>query len=128
MPAPQHLSITAALLAVRFPGIEADLRAVCGWLRVPTQECLNLILQNEPAARYRTGAREMEATYPEFPEEAARAAKIVALLQRGAPPWPLCVDDQDGFVMEGRHRVVAMIQLGHDPLPVLRIRRRESTP
>ena len=36
----------------------------------------NLILQNEPAARYRTGAREMEATYPEFPEEAARAAKI----------------------------------------------------
>lgn len=116
---------TPGALAARWPGIEADLAAVAEWMR---GHDVALRLAMEPMAGFAEVAARLLATHADFPRDKARAARIVRLLEAGAPPWPIFVDEEDGFVLEGRHRVVAFHMLGLAEIPVVRVSKVEPRP
>ncbi len=113
--------VSADNLARLYPGIEDDLAHVNGWLRgdEPTFR-----LKIEPMAVFKERAEYLLRTYPEFPKDKARTNKIVRELRAGGQQRPIFSDaeafsDEDSFVMEGRHRIVAFYLLGYETVPVV---------
>lgn len=110
-----YAAMTRAELAMRWPGIEADLAAVDQWLQAETV----YRFVAEPMARFIDRAQDLLDTYPNFPADKARTDAILATVQDGAEPWPIFVDSEDDFIMEGRHRIVAFHILGLTTIPVI---------
>lgn len=68
----------------------------------------------------------MILSYPEFPDEERRSKKILKLLKRGEPVFPVFIQEHDkGYICEGRHRVVAFYWHGLKEIPVLFVRKEE---
>jgi ParB-like chromosome segregation protein Spo0J len=107
--------MTRAELAIRWPGIEADLAAVDEWLQA---EAVHRLV-TEPMARFIDRAQYLLDTYPDFPAEKTRTDVIIATIQAGGELWPIFVDSEDDFILEGRHRIVAFHILGLTTIPVI---------
>lgn len=99
-----------------------DLKDVGAWLGVPAER-LVLSVSWEPLGTFLRQIEEMESSYPEFPQDERRTARIYRLLRRGAHVLPIYVEaqDPDSFVMEGRHRMVAFRRMGMQEIPVCRV-------
>ncbi|WP_404666647.1 hypothetical protein [Roseateles asaccharophilus] len=99
----------------------SDLSAVAGWLKCDVDD-LDLVVSAEPIQQFMTQIQQMMESYPEFPAEARRTDKIERLLRAGKPAWPVYVErgDQSSFVMEGRHRIVALYRMGVETIQVCR--------
>lgn len=108
-------------LLAKYPDIANDLKDVGEWMN---SDPVSLIygLSIEPMSKFEKEAKEMYATYDEFPEDAARTEKIVNLLKKGAKQLPIFYDENHGFVMEGRHRMVAFYILGLKTVPVVKVK------
>ena len=114
-----------AALVEQFPGIEADLRDVADWIGCdPALADFAFDVIVEPASVFAERVQGMLETYSEFPKDAARTRKIVAALKRGEPQRPVFVDARDGFLLEGRHRIVAFHLAGLAEVPTVYVRRR----
>jgi hypothetical protein len=63
---------------------------------------------------FRNQAEEMLATYDEFPKEKSRTYQILKRLKHGERPLPIFIEygDPQKFIIEGRHRIVAFMQMG----------------
>ena len=108
----------------RYPGIDNDLASVANGLGCRV-DALEIELVFESLGRFANTVSTLEATYPQFPQEDMRTDRIVRLLQAGHPLWPVFADAR-GFIVEGRHRVVAAHRLGHASIPVAKVRMRET--
>lgn len=113
--------VTRDELMARFPGIERDLAFVDDWMG-NTEVTYRLTIV--PMSHFEQRAKELAATYPEFPKDRERTSRIVRMLRNGAPVWPIFVDteaasDEQAFIMEGRHRIVAFHILGLTKVPVV---------
>lgn len=66
----------------------------------------------------------MESTYDEFLDEEKRSKYILSLLEKGDKVMPIFVenDDEDRFIMEGRHRIVAFMWYGLKEIPVIYVK------
>jgi hypothetical protein len=111
--------VSADDLVRMFPGIEDDLAHVGEWVHEPTFR-----LKIEPMDLFRERAEHLLSTYPEFPRDKARTNKIVRELKAGAPQRPIFCEaeafsDEDSFIMEGRHRIVAFYLTGCETVPVV---------
>jgi len=110
----------------KFPELEKtnDLNEVVGWFYDANINDLEFYFDNEPMEMFAPQAIEMESTFDEFPEDAKRANKIATLLKQGKEPLPIFVeyDDPHNFIIEGRHRIVAFMQIGYDSIPVIRVK------
>jgi hypothetical protein len=107
--------MTREELMVRYPGIEPDLAAVDEWMRV----AVSYRPTTEPMRRFSQRAQDLLDTYPKFPKDKARTDRIIKALRSGAIPWPIFVDTEDDFIIEGRHRIVAFHVLGLTEVPVV---------
>lgn len=116
--------LTGDELVHRYPGIEADVAAVAEWVQGP----LSYSVVTEPMTRFASRAQALLDTYPEFPSEKKRTLRIVTAIKRGADQWPIFVDAEDDFILEGRHRIVAFHILGLPTVPVVYVSRREPDP
>lgn len=103
-----------------------DLEAVSGWMKRPLAD-LSFMLALGPRARFQPHAEQMLASYPQFPKEKMRTGKIQRLLEGGESAFPVYVDADDGhdFVIEGRHRLVALWLTETPLIPVVEVRRRK---
>jgi hypothetical protein len=113
---PEPGQVDPAALVSAFPGLEADLQAVRDWMGTGD---LRFRFSTEPMSAYADMARSLKETYPQFPADRRRTGRISRLLKDGAVPWPVFVDEADGFVMEGRHRIVAFLDAGFEAIPVV---------
>lgn len=102
---------------------EQDLKDLALWLKCDASE-LHLVIKDEPIAQFLPQIQEMLASYESFPAEAKRTARIERMLKRGEPARPVYVeeDDEHNFILEGRHRVVALYRMGREVVPVCRVR------
>jgi hypothetical protein len=113
-------SLSYLELLQQYPEIKGDLKDVGEWLKLdPTTARYSLAI--EPMSKFEKEARDMLATYDEFPEDDERTHKIVRQLERGAKQLPIFVDTVDNFIMEGRHRIVAFMLEGLVTVPVVSV-------
>ena len=96
-----------------------DLASVAQWLRAEPDQ-IEVHIKQEPIDKFLGQIKEMHGTFGEFPKDERRTNKILRLLKQGATPMPMYVEqgDQDLFVMEGRHRMVAFWLAGMKTVPV----------
>lgn len=131
----ENADMTREELVARFPGIEPDLAAVDDWMGGPVRYRLT----TEPMARFAERAQELldyqqaEPTGLVSPREErdrkkdrARTSRIMKAIRGGAPQWPIFLDTEDGFIMEGRHRIVAFFLLGLRSIPVVHVSKRQE--
>jgi len=115
----------------KFPGTESDIASVHEWmdntpLFTPKKNAkLVFRLVIEPVSQFEKDTLEMLGTYDEFPDDAERTNEIVWLLENGHPQLPIFVDEQDGFIMEGRHRIVAFYLQNLPTVPTIYIKKIE---
>jgi hypothetical protein len=87
----------------------SDIKSVGEWMDTPIE---NIIFRYDelPISQLQKQIDEMEGTYDEFPKDRRRTTKILNLFKDGEPVLPVFIEegDKDLFVMEGRHRMVAM--------------------
>jgi len=113
-----------AVLAL-YPEVAGDLADVAKWMECGIEE-LSLCMAEEPMAGYSELAARLLDSHRDFPDDARRTRRILRLLKEGERQLPVFVDDRDGFLMEGRHRVVAFKMAGVESLTVVRVRRNEG--
>jgi len=101
-----------------------DVKAVLGWMRVKSPSELNWEFKMVPTETFKTAIENMESSYPQFPKEEARTKKIQKALASGQKPWPIFVDHTDGFIMEGRHRIVAFSRVGMQDIPAVYVSKK----
>lgn len=106
---------------------ENDLKDVAEWLDT-TVDNVKIEYKEEPMSLYEKDAKEMYASYDEFPEDKKRTDRILKLLKKGEKPLPMYVaqGDTHNFVMEGRHRMVAFYLLGYKEVLVARVSQKEQ--
>jgi uncharacterized protein YjgD (DUF1641 family) len=118
--------ITIPELLHKYPELEKtnDLNEVVGWFHNAHKNDLEFYLSKEPMSKFINQAKEMVSTFDEFPQDAKRTKKIVKRLREGNDALPIFVEygDPYNFIMEGRHRVVAFMQMGYDFLPVVYVK------
>lgn len=112
---PGHVDVADVL--TRWPACGDDLRNLAKWM----PGGFRVSLSREPMDRFRETAFALLATYPTFPAEGRRSDRILRLLRLGEPPRPVFVDAQDGFIMEGRHRIVAFLLHGMAEIDVVTV-------
>jgi len=88
----------------RWPGVARDIDVIRG--DFPGGNC-EFFYAREPLGRFSEVADDMAATYPLFPKDKRRTAKITSKLRGGEESWPIFVEADSLFIVEGRHRVVA---------------------
>lgn len=108
-----------------YPEVAGDLDDVAKWMECGI-EVLSLRLAPEPMAGFTELAARLLDSHRTFPDDARRSRKILRLLREGERQLPVLVDDKDGFLLEGRHRIVAFHMAGMDTVPVVRVRRKDG--
>lgn len=98
----------------------SDIKSVGEWLNKDIND-IKFYYKEEPFEMFESTALEMESTYDEFKDEEKRTYKILKLLNSGKPPMPIFVakNDNDKFIMEGRHRIVAFLWFDLKTIPVI---------
>jgi uncharacterized protein YfbU (UPF0304 family) len=100
---------------------EKDIKSVSEWLNTNVED---LIIEYtiESMSAYEIQAKEMKKTFVEFPKDEKRMLKILDLLKKGYEILPIYVEKNDphNFIMEGRHRIVAFLELGLTEILVAR--------
>ena len=98
---------------------QSDLNDVSQWLNTSVEN-LEVHIIYESISKYEKQIKEMYSTYDEFPQDAKRTEKIRNLLKNGEEMLPIYVEtnDENFFVMEGRHRMVAFWLNGLKEIPV----------
>lgn len=96
-----------------------DIFDVAQWLNTSVEN-VKVNIVKEPIEKFKKQILEMYQTFDEFPEDAKRINKILKLLKKGEQPLPIYVteNDENKFVMEGRHRMVAFWLLDMTDIPV----------
>ena len=105
----------------------SDLADVADWLDT-TPDNLHVELKVEPMSMFAQQAAEMLDSFDEFPDDASRTQKISNLLLQGERKYPVYVEmgDPSHFVMEGRHRLVALYTKGYDTILVAYVTRKTN--
>jgi len=106
---------TKAILR-RWPGVSEDIDVVKE--QFPERKC-RFSYAREPLSLFAKVADDMRATYPLFPQDKKRADKIISMVSDGGKTWPIFVEADTLFIMEGRHRVVAFRAVQKDSLDVI---------
>lgn len=119
IPLPTTGSLSAGQVLHLWPGLEEDLVDVGRWM----DGKFDMVASRQPLARFRQVAQDMLDTYDKFPDDAHRMRRILRLLSQGHQPRPIFVDGKDGFLMEGRHRIVAFMLAGIEEIDVLTVSR-----
>lgn len=104
-------------LLEQYPDIAPDLTAVGLWLN-QNPEILHYTIIFQPIEIFVSSIQSMLDSYIHFPKDEKRTQKIVRLLKKGALQYPVFCD-KDGFVMEGRHRLVAFYLMKYQTVPVI---------
>lgn len=102
-----------------------DIRDVAEWFHT-TPDNLVIEITQEPISRFMKQIQDMYSSYSEFPKDAKRTKMIMKEIKQGGKLYPVYVssDDQNEFVMEGRHRMVAFMLLGIKLIPVAWVSRK----
>ena len=97
-----------------------DIKYVGEWLNKPIQE-IKYYYKEEPITMFINTIKSMESTYDEFVDERYRTEYIVDLLEDGNKPMAIFIElnDENNFIMEGRHRIVAFSWFGLNKVPVI---------
>lgn len=103
-------------IEAQFPGIYRDLEDVAKWFGCDLPD-LSFSVSDTPISHYRDRILGLLDTYPQFPNDASRTRKILKKLKEGEPMRPIFVDPSDGFILEGRHRIVAFHLFGATSVP-----------
>lgn len=92
---------------------------VAEWLGVEVEK-VKVEIEIEPIDKFIKQITEAMLSYANFPKDKKRTDRIVKLLKDGAPVLPVYVEKSDNnfFIMEGRHRIVAFYILGIKEIPV----------
>ena len=116
--------ILSAREAASMSSIE-DVEGAASWVGFDSDNFMRarFILKQEPFELFREQVSQMESSYKDFPEDAERAKKIFKILKDGGVPKPVFVElgDNDHFILEGRHRIVAFKWMGLHTIPTLYI-------
>lgn len=107
------------LLAKFGYAIASDLIDFAAWFKADSTQ-LKYNLEYCPMSKFIEEAKELYATYPQFPNDAKRTQKIIKALRAGAQQLPVFIDSE-GFICEGRHRIVAFMLLGLQSVPCVTI-------
>ena len=115
----QHNTRAHTFLYETIDPTREDLASVAQWLHAEPDQ-IEVHIKQEPIDKFLGQIKEMYGTFNEFPKDERRTNKILRLLKQGATPMPMYVEqgDQDLFVMEGRHRMVAFWLAGMKTVPV----------
>lgn len=90
-----------------------DLKGLCAWLKCDPAR-LEIRKDKMAIEVFQAHIESCLASYPSFPKEAQRTQRILRRLQKGEPAYPVFVKEGDEamFILEGRHRIVALYQQG----------------
>lgn len=108
--------------------LDADLCDVAKWMKCKVQN-LQLRKTEVPSAFFKDLVDGLILSYARFPGEKQRTLKILKQIERGQPLLPVFIEegDQDNFVMEGRHRIVAFHLAGLPTVPVIFVSKMEKS-
>lgn len=104
-----------------FPGVNQDVEDVAEWLNCDVGQ-LRFSVSEVSITQYTEVIENLLGSYDRFPKDAARTRKILKALKDGKPQRPIFVDPSDGFIMEGRHRIVAFHLFGATSVPTAFVR------
>ena len=98
--------------------ISQDIEQVSQWLK---SKNLNFRFDKLAVKTIKKQIEEMYFSYEEFSEDEERTDKIVEEIENSGKLYPIFIEENDSnyFVMEGRHRMVAMWKMGYRKLPVM---------
>lgn len=101
----------------------SDIEAIGEWLRKDIND-IKFYYKLEPMEIFEDQAKEMESTYDEFIDEKERSEYILDLLSNGNKPYPIFVEleNEDRFILEGRHRVVSFYWFKLKEIPVIYVK------
>jgi hypothetical protein len=105
--------------------IESDCESVSAWMHCEPSQ-LRFERAEVPIEVFLPLIHDLLSSYPEFPAEERRTQKILRQLKAGAPVLPVFIEanDEHSFIMEGRHRIVAIHLQGLKMVPVIRVHKR----
>lgn len=106
---------------------EKDLRSIAMWLNVESITHLDINLTKMKISDFSIQIDEMEKSYINFPKEKERTLKIYNKIKNGETPQPIFIekDDENKFIMEGRHRIVAFKWLGLEEIVVAKVNKKD---
>lgn len=98
--------------------MDYDINQVSQWLRTKN---LTFRFDKLPVKIIKKQIQEMYFSYEEFSEDEDRTDKIIEEVNDSGKLYPIFIEENDPnyFVMEGRHRMVAMWKLGYRKIPVM---------
>ena len=98
----------------------SDIKDVSEWLDKEIEK-IKFYYKDEPISMFNETIEEMQSTYDEFIDELERTEYIFKLLDNGNKPMAIFIklNDEDNFIIEGRHRIVAFNWFGLDKVPVI---------
>jgi len=115
--------VTRADLTALFPGIDSEIDKVETWFDVP----LRYTLRRDLASNHRPPVADAFSVYTSD-TSARRIQTIMAMATkranvRNSGPWPIFVYVEDGFLLEGWHRLIAFQMLGMEEIDVVLVER-----
>lgn len=98
---------------------DEDIKNLGLWLNTKPE---NIFLEKKEESIYifQKQIKEMIASYENLPKEKKRTEKIIKLLKNGEKPYSVYVEknDENKFILEGRHRIVAFWLMGYKNVDV----------
>lgn len=95
------------------------------WLNATSLEGLEFNTQKESIKKFEKQIEDIRKYGDDSDDE--RIDTIKDLIESGEKPWPIYVDSaHDDFVMEGRHKMVALYELGFEEIDVCRVTLKEE--
>jgi hypothetical protein len=98
----------------------SDVKDVGEWLNKPIEE-IKYYYKEEPISMFRDTIKDMESTYNIFPKDKKRTKQIFDQLKNGDKSMAIFIglNDNNNFILEGRHRIVAFSWFGYNKVPVI---------
>jgi GNAT superfamily N-acetyltransferase len=116
--------ITRTELATRYPGLEPEIDHVVSWFDVP----LRYHLRRDPAENHFPPVMDAFNAYTEHKDSVLRVRSCMTMAVKmpnvvNSGPWPIFLYAEDGFLLEGWHRLVAFRMMGLDEVDVVLVER-----
>ncbi len=118
------MQITRDEIISRYTDIETEIIKTESWFDDP----LTFSLSTEPISAYDGRVHDSMIAYEHHPASKSRMLAIRDDLLSGASPWPIFQYAEDGFLLEGWHRIVAIHLAGFETVEVISVGKIDCDP
>ena len=115
-------------ILIKFPELKKDIQSILEWYSLSYKNRNTLLFKQnqEPILKFKNQIEEMIFSLKKFPNDLRRIKKIYRTLKFKSKLYPIFVDKNDNFILEGRHRIVAQYLLKLKIIDVIYVLTKEN--